>query len=293
MLQDSLIDLTTLAAFWDADFARMALLCTLLVGLMCGLLSPTIVLKQRAYTGDTLAHLVFPGIVAGYFMSLAFELPLWASLIVGASVTGLLGSVLVEKLERILSLPPDSAAVVTLTGFFASGVVAVSRVRGTRIDLERFLFGDVLTLSVSEAALIAVALSSVALTLGFLRRDWDAWLSDAEFALLVGFRVRLIERLFPILVTAAVLTGLFAVGGLMMSALMALPAVILPPKSALSWKTVVLSVSLALLGLIFAFALDWPVGSTIVLLGFILVLIKAIVVSLRHRAAVQKIQRVS
>ncbi|MEN9810959.1 MAG: hypothetical protein RLZZ488_2526 [Pseudomonadota bacterium] len=293
MLQDSLIDLTTLAAFWDADFARMALLCTLLVGLMCGLLSPTIVLKQRAYTGDTLAHLVFPGIVAGYFMSLGFELPLWASLIIGASVTGLLGSVLVEKLERILSLPPDSAAVVTLTGFFASGVVAVSKVRGTRIDLERFLFGDVLTLSVSEAVLIAVALGCVALTLGLLRRDWDAWLSDGEFALLVGFRVRLIERLFPILVTAAVLTGLFAVGGLMMSALMALPAVILPPKSALSWRTVVLSVSLALLGLIFAFALDWPVGSTIVLLGFILVLIKAIVVSLRHRAVVQKIQRVS
>lgn len=293
MLPESLIDLTTLAAFWDADFARMALLSTLLIGLMCGLLSPTIVLKQRAYTGDTLAHLVFPGIVAGYFMSLGFGLPLWASLIVGASVTGLLGTVLVEKLERILALPPDSAAVVTLTGFFASGVVAVSKVRGTRIDLERFLFGDVLTLSVSEAVLIAVALGCVALTLVLLRRDWDAWLSDGEFALLVGFRVRLIERLFPILVTAAVLTGLFAVGGLMMSALMALPAVISPPKSALSWGTVVLSVTLALLGLIFAFALDWPVGSTIVLLGFILVLIKAIVVSLRHRAVVQKIQRVS
>ncbi|MEN9825465.1 MAG: hypothetical protein RI953_1210 [Pseudomonadota bacterium] len=289
MLQNSLIDLGTLAAFFEADFARMALLCTVLVGAMCGLLSPTIVLKQRAYVGDTLAHLVFPGLVGGYFVAVSFDLPLWASLIVGAALTGLLGSMLVEKLERLLAIPPDSAAVVALTGFFASGVVAVSRLRGTRIDLERFLFGDVLTLSASEAVLLFVVLSVVALTLAFLKSDWNAWLSDSEFALLMGFRVKVIERLFPVLVTSAVLTGLFAVGGLMMSALLALPAVLMPPKSAFSLRVLMLSTFLAVAGLVLAFALDWPVGSSIVLLGFVLVLLKAIVISLRHRMLAKKL----
>jgi ABC-type Mn2+/Zn2+ transport system permease subunit len=289
MLQNSLIDWSALSAFFEAEFARMALLCTILVGGLCGFLSPTIVLKQRAYVGDTLAHLVFPGLVAGYLVAVSFEAPLWLSLMSGAVVTGLLGSFLVEKIERILLLPPDSAAVVTLTGFFAGGVVAVSKLRGTRIDLERFLFGDVLTLSPADAAVLMVVLVFVAVALLLLRPHWDAWLSDSEFALVMGFRVKLIERLFPVLVTAAVLTGLFAVGGLMMSALLALPAALLPPKSALSLRTVVFSIALAVVGLAVAFVLDWPVGSSIVLLGFVLVLAKAVVVSVRDRMLANKI----
>ena len=194
-----------------------------------------------------------------------------------------MGSILVERLERILNLPPDSAAVLTLTGFFAAGVVAVSRLRGTRIDLERFLFGDVLNLTNLDAVVLGVVLAVVTSFVVVLRKDWDAWLSDPEFARLMGFRVALIERLFPIVVTAAVLTGLVAVGGLMISALLAVPASLLPPKSAFSIPALLFSIALSLIGLLAAFALDWPVGSTIVLVGFVLVLAKAIVISLAKR----------
>jgi ABC-type Mn2+/Zn2+ transport system permease subunit len=285
MLQDSVINFAALSAFASADFAQLALLCTVLVGALCGCLSPTIGLKQRAYVGDTLAHLVFPGLVAGYLTSEFLTAPLWISLMAGAVTTGLLGSIVVEKLERILSIPPDSAAVVTLTGFFAAGVVGVSKLRGTRIDLEKFLFGDVLSLSSADAFLLAGVLGVVLLTLIALRDDWNAWLSDPEFALLMGFRVRLIDRLFPVLVTSAVLTGLFTVGSMMMSALLTIPAVLLPPKSAVSARAIVLSLGLSVVGLVIAFVVDWPVGSSIVLLGFILVLIKAIVVRLRDRVS--------
>lgn len=289
MLQESLIDFSMWRSFFEADFARIALISTLLVGALCGVLSPTIVLKQRSYVGDTLAHLVFPGLVAGYFTAAAFDLPLWGTLMVGAAATGLVGSFLVERLERILNLPPDSAAVLTLTGFFAAGVVAVSRLRGTRIDLERFLFGDVLNLTNLDAVVLGVVLAVVTLFLVVLRKDWDAWLSDPEFARLMGFRVALIERLFPVVVTAAVLTGLVAVGGLMISALLAVPASLLPPKSALSIPALLFSITLSLFGLLAAFALDWPVGSTIVLVGFVLVLAKAIVISVAKRTCAASI----
>jgi ABC-type Mn2+/Zn2+ transport system permease subunit len=288
MLQEQLIDFSLWQSFFEAEFAQLALICTLLVGALCGLLSPTIVLKQRAYIGDTLSHLVFPGLVAGYFAAAAFNLPLWSAMMFGAVVTGLVGSFAVERLERLLNLPPDSAAVLTLTGFFAAGVVAVSRLRGTRLDLERFLFGDVLNLTVQDALVLAVVLILIGALLLILRKDWDAWLSDAEFARLMGFRVRLIEKLFPIVVTAAVLTGLVAVGGLMISALLTVPAALLPPKSALSLRALAFSTLLALVGLLAAFALDWPVGSTIVLVGFVLVLTKAIVVSLAQRSTAAK-----
>ena len=98
MLQSPLIEFSMWTAFFEAEFAQLALACTLLVGALCGILSPTIVLKQKAYIGDTLAHLVFPGIVVGYFASMALSLPLWWSLMLGAAITGLIGSYLVERL---------------------------------------------------------------------------------------------------------------------------------------------------------------------------------------------------
>lgn len=269
-------DGSVLRTFADFEFARVALASTLVVSAICGLLSPMIVMKQRSYIGDTLAHLVFPGVIGGYFTAAALGLPLWASLLVGAAITGFFGNITVTMLQRVLRIPPDAAAVVTLTGFFGVGVVTVSRLKGTRIDLDRILFGDVLTLTWGDVAVLGSVLAVVLGMLSGLRRHWDAWLSDPEFAEIAGFRVRLIELAFPVLVTFAVLTGMFAVGGLMISALLALPAVLFRPRSVLSWPALGASLVLGLTGLLVAFQFDWPVGSTIVVAGFVIVLTKAV-----------------
>lgn len=274
----NLVLLENLGAY---SFAQIAAASTLLVALLCGLLSPAIVLKQRSYLGDTLAHLVFPGVIAAYFTAQALDLPLWASLVVGAAVTGFIGNVLLGFLERTLRLPSDAAAVVTLTSFFASGVVAVSKVKGTRVDLHTILFGDVLTLEWGDVATLAVVTLAAAVSLIAFRGDWDAWGSDPEFAAISGFKVTLVERLFPVLTTFAVLAGMFAVGGLMISALLAIPAVLAGPRSFVSLRSVAVSVAMAVVGLVLAFEFDWPVGSSIVLVGGALVVGKAVVVRAR------------
>jgi ABC-type Mn2+/Zn2+ transport system permease subunit len=257
-------------------FAQIAAASVLLVSLMCGLLSPAIVLKQRSYLGDTLAHLVFPGVIAGYFTARALDLPLWASLVAGAAISGLLGNVLLGALERRLRIPPDAAAVVTLTAFFAAGVIAVSKVSGTRVDLHTILFGDVLTLEWNDVwTLGAVNVLALAAIAG-LRRHWDAWGADPEFAAIAGFKVVAVERLFPILTTFVVLSGMFAVGGLMISALLAIPAILTSPRSFFSPLTVLVSALMGLTGLALAFQFDWPVGSTIVLVGALCVCAKAL-----------------
>ena len=269
----SLVLWDNLASF---QFARVAAASALLVSITCGLLSPAIVLKQRSYLGDTLAHLVFPGVIAGYFTATALDLPVWASLVVGAGVSGLAGNVLLGFLERRLRIPPDAAAVVTLTAFFAAGVIALAKVRGTRVDLHTILFGDVLTLDWSDVWVLgAVCVFSLAAIAG-LRRHWDAWGADPEFAAISGFKVVAVERLFPILTTFVVLSGMFAVGGLMISALLAIPAILTSPRSFFSPVTVLASTCMGLAGLIIAFQFDWPVGSSIVLVGALGVCGKAI-----------------
>lgn len=263
------------------EFARTALAATVLVGLICGILSPAVVLKNKSYVADTLSHLVFPGVIAGYFCAQFLGWPLWICLFVGAAVSGLLGHALSEFILKKLKVPPDSAAVVTLTGFFGAGVIAVSRQKGTRIDLDRVLFGDVLTLEWADAGVLLTVLLIVFVSVYLIKNHWNAWLSDEEFAKIAGFKINLINRLFPILMTLTVLTGMFAVGGLMISALLVLPAVLVQPRRAFDLRVIFVSLLVCVGGVALAFQFDWPLGSAIVVLGFCLVLVKGIAVSLK------------
>lgn len=272
------MNLTLFDSLLQFEFARIAAVCTLLVAFLCGLLSPAVVLKQRALIGDTLAHVVFPGVVLGYLASESFALPYWACVLVGASVSGLLGTQITEFLISRLRIPQDAGHIVTLSGFFSVGVIAVSQLRGTRVDLDKILFGDVLTLRWEDAGVLAVVSTATTALMLFYRAHWDAWISDPQFARLAGFKVAILERLFPILVTAAVLTGMFAVGGLMISALITLPAILHRPRTVLSLPALAVSLCVSSAGLLLAFQCDWPVGSTIVVLGLILVLAKALVI---------------
>lgn len=251
------------------DFARMALYATVLISLTCGLLSPVVVLKQRSYLGDTLSHLVFPGVVLGILCAQFTNIPQWGCVIVGAVATATIGTLISEWILKKLQSPPDSAAIVCLTTFFALGIIIISSQKGIRISPDSIFFGDVLTLNKIDLGVIFAAFILVCLTIITLKKHWDAWLVDTEFAEIAGFKVGLLNKLFPVLLTVSVLSGLFAVGGLMISALITIPTLLYAPRSVFSPLVVLLSVCIGLVGLILAFLFNWPVGPSIVLVGFV------------------------
>lgn len=276
-------DFTLLLQTFQYSFAQIALVATILITLMCGILSPVVVLKQRSYLGDTLSHLVFPGVIIGIMLAKYTEFPFWGCILMGAIATALLGTFISEWILKTLKIPPDASAVICLTSFFAIGIIAISSNKDTRIDPESILFGDVLTLSWRDVAVLAVALVVVFISILSLKKHWDAWLSDPEFAEIAGFKVKLLERLFPVLMTFAILSGLFAVGGLMISALLTLPTIIYQPRSVFSPIVVLLSFIGGLLGILLAFSFNWPVGPSIVLVGFFSILIKTLAIRLQEK----------
>ncbi len=145
-----------------------------------------------------------------------------------------------------------------------------------RISPESLFFGDALTLNHTDLALILGSCAIVFVAIFSLRKHWDAWLVDNEFAHIAGFKVELLNKIFPILLTVSILSGLFAVGGLMISALITIPALLYSPRSVFSLPVVLLSLGTGLLGLVSAFAFNWPVGPTIVLVGFVALLGKTV-----------------
>lgn len=261
---------------YQYDFARLAFFATLFISITCGLLSPVVVLKQRSYLGDTLSHLVFPGVVIGILFSQFTNIPQWGCIAIGATTTAFLGTLISEWILKKLQTPPDSAAIVCLTTFFAFGIVLISAHKGLRISPEAIFFGDVLTLNKIDLFVIIFSLVIVSSAIISLKKHWDAWLVDSEFAEIAGFRVGLLNKLFPCLLTISVLSGLFAVGGLMISALITMPTLLYAPRSVFSPVVILISVSMGLAGFALAFIFNWPVGPTIVLVGFAILICKTL-----------------
>lgn len=261
---------------WELEFARIALCAVVLVGALSGILSPLVVYKQRAYVGDTIAHLVFPGVVAGIFLSQVLNIPEAVAIVAGAAVTALLGTTLVETLVARKRLPHDAAAVIILTGFFGVGLLLLSGLRTqlAAFSFEQILFGDVLLLGWADVGLLAVVFVFVTLCLVSLNRDFECWVTDPEFAEISGYRVRLVERLFPSLITVTVLSGMFAVGVLLMSSFLAAPAVLVRPQRLLSARTVLAGVALGCVGALLSFQFNWPVGATLVASAMFVVLVR-------------------
>lgn len=253
-----------------APFIGIVIICVL-----GGLLSPLVVLKQRAYLTDTIAHLVFPGIVIGILASRLYHLDNWFCIIAGASITAVIGTYVSEWFLEKLKIPPDSAAIVCLSAFFAIGVLMLLWTKQDPIEPEELLFGDVMSLTYNNLVLLTLVLLFNFVIIFSYRKHWDAWLTDAEFAQIAGFKIKTLNRLFPLLVTISVLAGFLAVGGLMIAALITMPAIICQSRRIISIPTIVFSFCLGIFGFIFAILIHLPVGPILVLLGFILIIAKA------------------
>ncbi len=272
-----------LSQMFEYEFVRFAFFATIAISLSCGILSPIVVLKERSYLSDTISHLIFPGVITGYILSKLFMWPLGYCLLSGAVVTAFLGTFISEFIFKTLKIPPDSCAIMSLAGFFSMGVILLSHFKNVHISADSILFGDVLTVQKNELIILVVVAILNLLTILFLEKHWMAWISDGEFSFIAGYKTKMLDKLFPILLTTTILTGLFTVGSLMISAFIIFPAILSNPKKILSWKTLTISVFCAIIGFIASFQINWPVGPSIVLFGFCLIVLKSLIKKLSRR----------
>lgn len=203
---------------------RLALAGCVGLGLCCGLLGTFIVVRQYALVGDTLAHAVLPGIALGYLWNLSKDpLPLF----LGAVGAGILGAVMVSAIRDTTRLKRDTALGVVLGGFYGGGILLVTlvqRLPGDKSGLKSFLFGSAAALAESDVLLIgAVAVVSL-LVLALFFPHFRIASFDPTFATSVGIPSQAMHYLLMLLLAWAVVSALQAVGVVLVSALLVIPA---------------------------------------------------------------------
>ena len=204
---------------------RNAVLGAVFMGISCGLFGGYVVARRMSLFGDTLSHAVLPGVALGFLWSRSKD-PL--VILIGATIAGLLGTVVVAWIRKTTRVKEDSALGLVLSGFYALGICLLTVIQkmdfGNQAGIDKFLFGQAAALSPEDVKLMGmVAIGALALVILF-RKELLVTSFDEGFARSVGVPVEFMRYLLLLGLTFAVVTSLQAVGVVLVSALLITPA---------------------------------------------------------------------
>ena len=255
--------------FLDYGFLGRALFAGGLLALLCGVLSPFIVLRRMAFAADGLAHASLGGLAVGLVLLRSGPLPTAANYAISFVFTCGVALAIAYFARRVQS---DTAVGACYVAAFALGVTLLSlRQRGLG-RLEHLFFGSILAVQPLELMLLAV-LAMVALTAcGVCWRWLGAWTFDEELARAEGVPVVALRYALMLLLAATVIVATRVVGVLLVAALLVLPgaAGCLGARrlSRIVFVSVLAALLSALSGMAASNAVNVPPGPAIVLCAF-------------------------
>jgi zinc transport system permease protein len=264
-----MIILDSLLSLLQAGFVQRAFIISVIIAVLCSVLSIFIVLKKISLIGDGLAHTAFGGIALGYYLNF---IPLWV-----AGITVVLGSLGITKAIRSTKISSDAAVAVFLQLGLAGGIVLISVARGFGISLESLLFGSVLLVDYGQ---ITMALAIAAITLGIIFLFFKELVYvtfDETQAKASGIRTWFFDYLISVLSGIVVIVAIPIVGILLISSLLVLPALASTQIAKSFRQTIILSPIIGLLtvtiGLLLSLIIDSAPGGTIVITGIVILAI--------------------
>lgn len=195
-------------------FMVKALIISAVVGGVCALLSCFMTLKGWALMGDAVSHAVLPGVVIAY----ALGLPL----AVGAFVFGVGSVAMIGLIKQNTRVKEDTVIGLVFTGFFALGLILVSKVRSS-LDLMHILFGNVLGIRPQDFQQTLVISALVLVVLVVFRRDLVLFCFDPTHARSIGLSTGFLYYLLLSSLSLAAVAGLQTVGIILVVAMLVTP----------------------------------------------------------------------
>jgi manganese/zinc/iron transport system permease protein len=149
-------------------------------------------------------------------------------MIVGASLAGWLGILVVTAIVRNTRIKEDAALGIILAVFFGVGIVLLTLIQkmpnANQAGLDKFLFGQAAALLERDIKTMGViSIMVISLTLLFWK-EFKLLCFDPTFGASLGFPMKILDILLMTLIVIAIVIGLQAVGVVLMSAMVVAPA---------------------------------------------------------------------
>lgn len=197
------------------DFMIRAALAGLGVVAAAGPLGGFVVWRRMAYFGDATAHASLLGV--------ALALGLGINLLGGVLAVAVLMALGLAAISG-RGIGADTALGVMAHGALAAGLVGLSLFSNRAVNIETYLFGDILAVRWSDLAWIWGGALTV---LGVIAWRWQAWLTTTlspDLAASEGIDPRREQMLLTLTLAIVVAVAIKVVGALLITAMMIVPA---------------------------------------------------------------------
>ena len=209
---------------------RLVILSTTLLGITSGLIGTFLLLRKRSLMGDALSHATLPGIAAAFMFAVAAggEGKNLATLLTGATITGLLGMLTVLAIRNTTRLKDDAAMGIVLSVFFGIGVAMLGIIQkmpeASAAGLESFIYGKTASMVWNDFVLIACVTVVVGWACILMTKEFAIVCFDEAFASSQGWPTSFLDMVMLGLAAAVTVIGLQAVGLILIIAFLITPA---------------------------------------------------------------------
>ena len=198
------------------DFIKNALLAVLLMAPLFGLMSTMIVTGRMSFFSDALGHSAFTGIAIGCIFGAAF--PIWVAVAFSVAFSLLFSYVRSRS----------NQAADTLIGVFSSAAVALGIFiatlnGGSFTKYNKYLIGDILSISPTEIGALAVVFVCVAVFWVLCANRLTLTSVYPQLASSRGIPVGLSQAIFTTAIAVVVTLTISSVGLLILNSLLVLP----------------------------------------------------------------------
>lgn len=247
-------------------FFQHALLGSLLASIACGLVGTYIVTRRLVFISGGLTHASFGGIGLGLYTGIP---P-----ILSAAVFAVLSAFGVEWLSKRKDMREDSAIAVFWTLGMALGIMFTFLSPGFAPDLSAYLFGNILTITASDIALLGVLSVVLAVFFGLYLRPIVSIAFDREFARSQGLPVEFFEYVLMLFIALTIVACLRMVGIVLVISLLTIPQMTANLFSHRFHRIIWLSIGIGYLsclgGLLLSFYLNVPSGASIIFFSILI-----------------------
>nr|YP_010338446.1 manganese transport system membrane protein [Rhodaphanes brevistipitata]UNJ18396.1 manganese transport system membrane protein [Rhodaphanes brevistipitata] len=245
-------------------FMQRSLVVAISVGLLCAIVGSYLMVQRLALLGDAISHSVMPGIALAF----SYKIPI----IGGALLAAILSTVLITWLNKEYPLKEDTVIGIVFASFFAIGITLISLIqKDNKIDLNHFLFGNILGVTLEDVIATSIISGSVVLIITFLYKELLFYTFDPLGAEALGLPVKKLNFGLMVLVALTTVASMKAVGVILVLALLIIPSasayllvIRLDQVMTLSSTFSILS---SILGMYISYFLNIPSGPAIVIVA--------------------------
>ncbi|WP_404354700.1 metal ABC transporter permease [Cytobacillus firmus] len=252
--------MTFIEAVMQYGFLQKALLTSVMVGIICGVIGCFIILRGMALMGDAISHAVLPGVAISYMLGVNFFF--------GAVISGVITAIAIGFVSQNSRIKHDTSIGIMFTAAFASGIIIITMLKSST-DLYHILFGNVLAVRASDMW-ITLGISLIVLGAVYLfYKELLVTSFDPTMGAAYGLPVRFIHYFLMTLLTMVTVASLQTVGIVLVVAMLITPAAAAYLLTERLWVMIFLASGIgvisSIVGLYFSFTYNLASGATIVI----------------------------